>query len=128
MNRRIFLTTTALAAGRAFSANDRISYGLIGSGGRGRGVSRVLQELGEPTDGRGGAKDEADRADRDAAPQRSSDSAGQGAGGFRNTWQDHDGQAAMELEYRAGTGQLAAAGQAGLEAVPRRSQAARPGA
>ena len=46
MDRRTFLTTTALASGKAFGANDRISYGLIGSGGRGRYVSKIFQDLG----------------------------------------------------------------------------------
>ncbi len=46
MDRRTFLTTAALAAGQARGANDRISYGLIGSGGRGRSVSKVFQDLG----------------------------------------------------------------------------------
>jgi len=46
MDRRTFLTTAALAAGQARGANDRISYGLIGSGGRGRSVSKVFQALG----------------------------------------------------------------------------------
>ena len=46
MDRRTFLTTAALAASQARGANDRISYGLIGSGGRGRSVSKVFQDLG----------------------------------------------------------------------------------
>ena len=51
-DRRTFLTTATLAAGpmfiprKAWGANDRISYGLIGAGGRGRGVSRTFQALG----------------------------------------------------------------------------------
>src|ERR1041384_5064926 len=51
-DRRSFLTSAAIAAGPMFiprkvwGANDRISYGLIGAGGRGRGVSRVFQALG----------------------------------------------------------------------------------
>ena len=46
MDRRTFLTTAALAASQARGANDRINYGLIGSGGRGRSVSKVFQDLG----------------------------------------------------------------------------------
>src|SRR3989442_852624 len=46
MDRRTFLTTAALAASQARGANDRISYGLIGSGGRGCSVSKVFQDLG----------------------------------------------------------------------------------
>ena len=46
MDRRTFLTSAALAASQARGANDRISYGLIGSGGRGRSVSKVFQDLG----------------------------------------------------------------------------------
>ena len=42
MDRRTFLTTAALAASQAHGANDRISYGLIGSGGRGRYVSKIF--------------------------------------------------------------------------------------
>src|SRR5712671_839585 len=51
-DRRTFLTAAALAAGpmfiprKAWGANDRISYGLIGSGGRGRYVSKIFQDLG----------------------------------------------------------------------------------
>ncbi len=50
MNRRTFLTTsvatTALAARGARGANDRLAYGLIGSGGRGRYLSKAFQSLG----------------------------------------------------------------------------------
>jgi predicted dehydrogenase len=46
MDRRTFLTSAALAVSQARGANDRISYGLIGSGGRGRSVSKVFQDLG----------------------------------------------------------------------------------
>lgn len=53
-NRRDFLhaTAAALAAApmfvprRAFGANDRIAYGLIGTGGRGRYLNRTFQKLG----------------------------------------------------------------------------------
>ena len=50
-DRRAFLTTALAAAPmfvpqRAFGANDRLSYGLIGSGGRGRYLNRNFQELG----------------------------------------------------------------------------------
>src|SRR6266436_1150661 len=51
-DRRTFLATTALAAspmfipGKVWGANDRISYGLIGSGGRGRSVTKIFQDLG----------------------------------------------------------------------------------
>jgi predicted dehydrogenase len=51
MDRRDFLKSTAIAAPlfvprSAFGANDRISYGLIGSGGRGRNLNRTFQRLG----------------------------------------------------------------------------------
>jgi hypothetical protein len=42
MNRRVFLTATALAARGALGANDRLAYGLIGSGGRGRYLSKAF--------------------------------------------------------------------------------------
>ena len=51
-DRRAFLATAALAAGpmfiprKAWGANDRINYGLIGSGGRGRYVTKLFQDLG----------------------------------------------------------------------------------
>ena len=51
-NRRDFLKSTAIASAplfvprRAFGANDRISYGLIGSGGRGRTLNRAFQKVG----------------------------------------------------------------------------------
>lgn len=52
MDRRDFLKTTAIASAplfvprSAFGANDRISYGLIGTGGRGRNLNRTFQRLG----------------------------------------------------------------------------------
>ena len=51
-NRRDFLKSTAIASAplfvpsRAFGANDRITYGLIGSGGRGRSLNRAFQKVG----------------------------------------------------------------------------------
>ena len=51
-NRRDFLKSSAIAGAplfvprRAFGANDRISYGLIGSGGRGRSLNRAFQKVG----------------------------------------------------------------------------------
>jgi predicted dehydrogenase len=51
-DRRSFLSAAALSAGPLFipkkvwGANDRITYGLIGSGGRGRYVSKIFQTLG----------------------------------------------------------------------------------
>jgi predicted dehydrogenase len=51
-DRRKFLTTTASLAAplfiprRAWGANDRLSYGIIGPGGRGRYLNRVFQQLG----------------------------------------------------------------------------------
>ena len=50
-DRRQFLTTALAAAPMfvprsAWGANDRIAYGLIGSGGRGRYLSRNFQKLG----------------------------------------------------------------------------------
>ncbi len=47
MDRRSFVTAsgmTALAASRVAGANDRLNIGLIGCGGRGRGVSRTMRE------------------------------------------------------------------------------------
>jgi len=46
MRRRQFLTSaaTALAAGRAMGANDRVSMGLIGCGGRGQYVAGLMRE------------------------------------------------------------------------------------
>ncbi|MBZ5596465.1 MAG: Gfo/Idh/MocA family oxidoreductase [Acidobacteriia bacterium] len=46
MHRRQFLTSaaTALAAGRAMGANDRVRVGLIGCGGRGRYVAGLMRE------------------------------------------------------------------------------------
>jgi len=46
MRRRQFLASaaTALAAGRAMGANDRVSIGLIGCGGRGRYVAGLMRE------------------------------------------------------------------------------------
>jgi len=52
MNRRHFLSGTALAAAplfvpaSAFGANDRITYGVIGTGGRGRYLNDKFQKLG----------------------------------------------------------------------------------
>ncbi|MDZ4800206.1 MAG: Gfo/Idh/MocA family oxidoreductase, partial [Bryobacteraceae bacterium] len=51
MDRRHFLAGAAAAAplfvpSSAFGANDRISYGVIGTGGRGRYVSSVFSKLG----------------------------------------------------------------------------------
>lgn len=52
-DRRHFLATAAVTAAAplfvpqsAFGANDRINYGVIATGGRGRSVSRVFQKLG----------------------------------------------------------------------------------
>ena len=50
-DRRRFLTTALVAAPmfvprRAWGANDRLAYGLIGAGGRGRYLSRNFQTLG----------------------------------------------------------------------------------
>ena len=45
--RRAFLKTTAFAAAPLlFGANDRITYGLIGAGGRGRYLNKVFQKQG----------------------------------------------------------------------------------
>lgn len=50
MQRRNFLTSAAAAPlfvpRSAFGANDRIAYGVIATGGRGRSVSRIFQKLG----------------------------------------------------------------------------------
>lgn len=52
IDRRSFLHAAALGAaplfisGSAFGANDRITYGLMGCGGRGRYLSKVFQQLG----------------------------------------------------------------------------------
>jgi predicted dehydrogenase len=55
MKRREFLAQASLIPGMAapmfvpqsaFGANDRISYGVIATGGRGRGVSRIFQKAG----------------------------------------------------------------------------------
>src|SRR5215472_3490561 len=49
-DRRKFLVTTAAAPlfvpRSAWGANDRLAYGLIGSGGRGRYLSQNFQKLG----------------------------------------------------------------------------------
>src|SRR5581483_7389495 len=50
-DRRTFLTTALASAPlfiprRAWGANDRIAYGLIGAGGRGRYLSHNFQKLG----------------------------------------------------------------------------------
>jgi predicted dehydrogenase len=51
-DRRTFLSGAAAIAApmfvprRAFGANDRLSYGVIGTGGRGRYLNRVFQKLG----------------------------------------------------------------------------------
>src|SRR5687767_14505068 len=49
MQRRSFVVTsgvalTALSASRVLGANDRINIGLIGCGGRGRGVARTMRD------------------------------------------------------------------------------------
>lgn len=44
MNRRAFVTTSALSFSRVFGANDRVRVGLIGCGGRGRYVARFMRE------------------------------------------------------------------------------------
>jgi predicted homoserine dehydrogenase-like protein len=49
MLRRNFIKTsglgvTALSASRVMGANDRLNLGLIGCGGRGRGVARSMRE------------------------------------------------------------------------------------
>ncbi|MCP5116117.1 MAG: gfo/Idh/MocA family oxidoreductase, partial [bacterium] len=50
VNRRSVLSTLAAAPAfvpkSAFGANDRVSYGLIGPGGRGRYLNRKFQGLG----------------------------------------------------------------------------------
>ncbi|MGH9672225.1 MAG: Gfo/Idh/MocA family oxidoreductase, partial [Bryobacteraceae bacterium] len=49
-NRRKFLTTVAAAPAfvpsRAFGANERITYAVLGTGGRARGLNRAFQSLG----------------------------------------------------------------------------------
>jgi predicted dehydrogenase len=50
-DRRDFLSTALAAAPlfvprRAWGANDRLAYGLIGAGGRGRYLNRIFQKLG----------------------------------------------------------------------------------
>lgn len=51
-NRRKFISTATLAAApmfvprRAWGANNRLSYGLIGAGGRGRYLNRIFQQVG----------------------------------------------------------------------------------
>lgn len=47
-NRREFLLTAAplFIPSSAFGANDRLTYGVIATGGRGRSVSRTFQKLG----------------------------------------------------------------------------------
>lgn len=40
------LTAPMFVPARAFGANDKLAYGVIGAGGRGRYVSRVMQQLG----------------------------------------------------------------------------------
>ena len=49
MLRRKFVRTsglgmTALSASRVLGANDRLNIGLVGCGGRGRGVARSMRE------------------------------------------------------------------------------------
>ena len=44
MQRRDFLSGAALSAGRVVGANDRVVVGLIGCGGRGRYVARLMRE------------------------------------------------------------------------------------
>lgn len=44
MNRRAFVTATAMSASRVLGANDRVNVGLIGCGGRGRYVARLMRE------------------------------------------------------------------------------------
>src|SRR5437899_13070403 len=49
MQRRSFvqssgLALTALSASRVLGANDRLNIGLIGCGGRGRGVARTMRD------------------------------------------------------------------------------------
>lgn len=46
MNRRLFLSSTALSASRVLGANDRVNVGLIGAGGRGRYLTGDFKELG----------------------------------------------------------------------------------
>jgi predicted dehydrogenase len=44
MQRRHFLSATALSASRVLGANDRVHVGLIGCGGRGRHVARHMKD------------------------------------------------------------------------------------
>lgn len=44
MQRRTFVRATALSASRVLGANDRVRVGLIGCGGRGRYVARLMRE------------------------------------------------------------------------------------
>jgi predicted dehydrogenase len=45
MDRRAFVTTSALSFARVMGANDRVRVGLIGCGGRGRYVARFMREV-----------------------------------------------------------------------------------
>ena len=199
-DRRKFLAS-ALAAPlfvprSAWGANDRLAYGLIGAGGRGRYLNQNFQKLGaecvavaevyEPNteqalkdspnaktyvdyhellaqpgvdavviatpdhqhcpmllaalDAKKDVylekpmshsleesqqmiaavrKSVADRADRDAAPQRAFGHQGEGNRRQRHSRQDHAGQADVELERLEAAQQLAAARQTRLEALPR---------
>lgn len=44
MNRRTFVSATALSASRVLGANDRVNVGLIGCGGRGRHVANLMRQ------------------------------------------------------------------------------------
>ncbi len=44
MQRRTFVGSTALSAARVLGANDQVRVGLIGCGGRGRHVARLMRE------------------------------------------------------------------------------------
>ena len=44
MKRRNFLATTALSASRVLGANDQVRVVLIGCGGRGRYVAKLMRE------------------------------------------------------------------------------------
>jgi predicted dehydrogenase len=46
MDRRLFLTTTAVSAARGSGANETIRGGIIGSGGRGRYLTAQFKEIG----------------------------------------------------------------------------------
>ena len=96
--------------------------------GRVPGKADVALDRGEPADDPGGAQDRPDRADRDAAAQRSGGDQGQGGLRQRHTGQGDDGQADVELERLQAAGQFAAARQAGLEALPGQGEGARSGA